>query len=310
MKNEVLDKLMEMKKLYEAGILTKEEMEAEKAKVLHPSETTDKQEEPDVEEAEIAPDAQPLPMDNTGRVIFGEPVREQTKEKSNQGNDDSLTKPLLWGALAVVVILVIVLVAANNKSSDNNDSPSYNEEYVDVDSCITDDSSDPVAIEEEGSIDMSNFIEEGSDEDFEINCPWRKEYFHNDFGEELLDQPYIATSFQGSWNLEIAFNNDMGFRFALRDNDGEYKHMYSPVVILFRIANGEIYKIIPDDVRYHCAYIQEQDNMRLIAGILETQHKFDILMSYEMYNEPHKMTWNVDYLGGTSMFSKAVDKFL
>lgn len=135
-----INKLMEIKELYEAGILTKEEMEAEKAKVLHPSETTDKQGEPDVEETEIAPDAQPLPMDNTGRGVFSEPVREHTKGKSNQGNDDSLTKLLLWGALAVVVILLIVLVAANNKSSDNNDSPSYNEEYVDVDSCITDDS--------------------------------------------------------------------------------------------------------------------------------------------------------------------------
>lgn len=140
MEKQTINMLMEIKKLYEAGILTKEEMEAEKAKVLHPSETTDKQEEPDVEEAEIAPDAQPLPMDNTGRVIFGEPVREQTKEKSNQGNDDSINKTLLWAALAVIVVLVIVLVAANNKSSNNNDSPSYNEEYVDVDSCITDDS--------------------------------------------------------------------------------------------------------------------------------------------------------------------------
>ena len=33
-------------------------------------------------------------------------------------------------------------------------------------------------------------------------------------------------------------------------------------------------------------------------------------MSYEMYNEPHKMTWNVDFLGGTSMFNKAVERFL
>lgn len=311
MEKQTIDKLMEIKQLYEAGILTKEEMEAEKAKILHSSDgKTDKQDEPNVEETESAPDAQPLPMDNTGRIVFDEPIREQTKVQRNPVNDGSINKNLLWVALAVVVILVIVLVAVNNKSSNKNDYTSNNEEYVDVDSCITDDNSNPVVIEEEGSIDMSNFIEEGSDEDFEINCPWRREYFHNDFGEELFDQPYIATSFQGSWNLEIAFNNDMGFRFALRDNDGEYKHMYSPVVISFRIANGEIYKIIPDDVRNHCAYIQEQDNMRLIAGILETQHKFDILMSYEMYNEPHKMTWNVDYLGGTSMFSKAVDKFL
>lgn len=138
MEKQTINKLMEIKKLYEAGILTKEEMEAEKAKVLHPSETTDKQGEPGVEETEIAPDAQPLPMDNTGRVVFDEPVIEQKKEQRNQGNDGSINKTLLWTALAVIVVLVIVLVAANNKSSNNNDSPSYNEEYVDVDSCITD----------------------------------------------------------------------------------------------------------------------------------------------------------------------------
>ena len=34
MDKEIMDKLMEIKKLYEAGILTKEEMEAEKAKIL------------------------------------------------------------------------------------------------------------------------------------------------------------------------------------------------------------------------------------------------------------------------------------
>ena len=34
MEKQTIDKLMEIKKLYEAGILTKEEMEAEKAKVL------------------------------------------------------------------------------------------------------------------------------------------------------------------------------------------------------------------------------------------------------------------------------------
>ena len=37
MDKEIMDKLMEIKKLYEAGILTKEEMEAEKAKILSPT---------------------------------------------------------------------------------------------------------------------------------------------------------------------------------------------------------------------------------------------------------------------------------
>lgn len=138
MNKEVLDKLMEIKKLYEAGILTKEEMEAEKNKVLHPKGILN--DEPKAEEIEIAPDAQPLPTDSFGRVVVDEPVREQKQEEISQGNDGRSNKTLLWVALAVIVVLVIVLVAANNKSSNNNDSPSYNEEYVDVDSCITDDS--------------------------------------------------------------------------------------------------------------------------------------------------------------------------
>ena len=37
MNQQTIDKLMEIKKLYEAGVLTKEEMEAEKAKILRPT---------------------------------------------------------------------------------------------------------------------------------------------------------------------------------------------------------------------------------------------------------------------------------
>ena len=36
MNQQTIDKLMEIKKLYDAGVLTKEEMEAEKAKILRP----------------------------------------------------------------------------------------------------------------------------------------------------------------------------------------------------------------------------------------------------------------------------------
>ena len=36
MEKQTINKLMEIKELYESGILTKDEMEAEKNKVLHP----------------------------------------------------------------------------------------------------------------------------------------------------------------------------------------------------------------------------------------------------------------------------------
>ena len=126
----------------------------------------------------------------------------------------------------------------------------------------------------------------------------------------MPEHPYIATSFGGSWNLEIAYSHEMGFRFALRDNDGEYKHMYSPVSIVFRTKDGKMYNIAPNNVENYCAFVQNQDDVKGIARLLDTQSKFDILMSYKMYNEPHKMTWNVDFLGGTSMFNKAVEKLL
>lgn len=61
MEQQTIDKLMEVKKLYESGILTKEEMEAEKAKVLHSStspQNIESKEEKQTEE--IAQDAKPL----------------------------------------------------------------------------------------------------------------------------------------------------------------------------------------------------------------------------------------------------------
>lgn len=286
MEQHQIEELNKLKSLLDSGVLTQEEFETEKEKVLKSSTISQSTE---TKEGDI------------------QSVHSNDKAKSQQG----MSNKKKLGIIAAVVFSAVFIIAIISlcKNTGNQTYDSYNETAI-ADTAEITNSSDTYVTNDDESINFDNFVQEGSDEDFEINCPWRREYFHNDFGEELLDQPYIATSFQGSWNLEIAFNYDMGFRFALRDNDGEYKHIYSPVVISFRIANGEIYKIIPDDVRNHCAYIQEQDNMRLIAGILETQHKFDILMSYEMYNEPHKMTWNVDYLAGTSMFSKAVDKFL
>lgn len=74
MNQQTINKLLELKKLYEAGVLTKEEMEAEKGKILNPS-TSQQSIEPKKEEQteEIAQDAKPLVTYALGYFVFDEP---------------------------------------------------------------------------------------------------------------------------------------------------------------------------------------------------------------------------------------------
>lgn len=80
MEQQTIDKLMEIKKLYEAGILTKEEMETEKAKILHPDGILN--EKPVSEE--IISDAVPVKQE-----------QEQTNSSSKQQTGKSNSK-LYW----------------------------------------------------------------------------------------------------------------------------------------------------------------------------------------------------------------------
>ena len=83
--------LMELKKLYEAGILTKEEMEAEKAKILQ----SEKQ------------------RNTTEESISGK------KQPSLSMPTESNNKWLWIGGAAIILLVVIFLAVSNNKKEDN-----------------------------------------------------------------------------------------------------------------------------------------------------------------------------------------------
>ena len=219
----------------------------------------------------------------------------QSSNLSTKTNSSSYKKWWYIGGISFIFCGIVALCLNNcgNKT-----------EYAYYDSSAFDSTA---VTDYEQELDLSEGIEEGSEEDYEINNPWKKDYFHNDFGEDMLDYPYIRTYVSGSWNLEIAYNNEMGFRFSLHDHDGELKHMYSPISIVFRTTNKEKYLVEPDAVENYCAYVYDSDNVSGIATLLE-EGKFDILMEYEMYNEQHRMVWNVDMSSG--MFSKSVEKML
>ena len=89
-----IDKLMELKQLYEQGILTKEEMEAEKAKILNAS--TPKVESPN---NEIPP------------VEDAESSFTFTSDEENHGRN----KVIIGIAAVIVVAIVVIIVFFLNK---------------------------------------------------------------------------------------------------------------------------------------------------------------------------------------------------
>ena len=164
MTQEQINKLQELKKLLDAGILTQEEMQAEKAKILgtyqeQPVETTPVTENAPVEEPvdEIAEEATPLMTDSNGRIIFDEPKPTQqqpTTPKSNSGNSGVNTKTILivLGVLAAIIVVVLL-------SKKSNSEPTYYsepDEMVAVDS-VTDDSYDTYSDTEVISTDDDEF---------------------------------------------------------------------------------------------------------------------------------------------------------
>ena len=113
MDQQTINKLMEIKKLYEAGILTKEEMEAEKNKVLHPEGIVS--EEPKAEEPvseEIPSDATPVMTDSEGRFVFDAPKQEPIQTNSSLSQQASKNNNTLYWIVGIGVFAFIVVLLA------------------------------------------------------------------------------------------------------------------------------------------------------------------------------------------------------
>ena len=84
-----IEKLLELKQLYEQGILTKEEMEAEKAKILGTS----------------TPNPNP-PITDSSPVITSEPFESINEEEETKGHFNKIK----FGAAVVIAIIIVGLV--------------------------------------------------------------------------------------------------------------------------------------------------------------------------------------------------------
>ena len=117
---------MEIKKLYEAGVLTKEEMEAEKAKILRPTSVASES-----KKGTVASNDKPQPSTSKGTL------------KQGLSKD---TKIWLIAGSVVAVMLIIAIIIQNGRSSN---SQTYDNDYgvADTDTVIVDDTDYDTAVD-------------------------------------------------------------------------------------------------------------------------------------------------------------------
>ena len=126
MEQQTIEKLMEIKKLYEAGVLTKEEMEAEKAKILRSTSIASES-----KKETVASNDKPQPRTNKGTL------------KQGLSKD---TKIWLIAGSVVAVMLIIAIIIQNGRSSN---SQTYDNDYAvaDTDTVMVDDTDYDTAVD-------------------------------------------------------------------------------------------------------------------------------------------------------------------
>lgn len=145
MDKEIMDKLMEIKKLYESGVLTKEEMEAEKAKILSPTtsqniknDNNSESKQSDVKvnaSAKNKPEAQEVTIVHVSKKA--KEKQQKIKSTPRQGLSENARIWLIAGSV-VAVMLIIAIIIQNGRSSN---SQTYDNDYAvaDTDTVMVDD---------------------------------------------------------------------------------------------------------------------------------------------------------------------------
>lgn len=189
MTQETINRLMELKQLLEAGILTPEEVEAEKKKILNPQQVQPVNEpapepeqptEPEEEDVAIEEEAMPIMQDSEGCFIFEQPKVEQqyapestnpvdnNQDEDDVEDDDKFRKCML--ALIVVLLIIIIIFACASQCKGSSHSESYEDE-VPVDSI------DSVAVDDVEDYTTYTTYEDGSDGDDEFaDDPWSRTF--------------------------------------------------------------------------------------------------------------------------------------
>lgn len=143
MEQQTIDKLMEIKKLYEAGVLTKEEMEAEKAKILRPISSVTSESKKET----VVSNDKPQPRTSKGTL------------KQGLSKD---TKIWLIAGSVVAVMLIIAIIIQNGRSSSNQ---TYDNDYAvaDTDTVMVADTDYDTAVDDSQEQTPQSYADKAED---------------------------------------------------------------------------------------------------------------------------------------------------
>ena len=138
-----MDKLMEIKKLYDAGVLTKEEMEAEKAKILRPISSVTSESKKEM----VASNDKPQPRTSKGTL------------KQGLSKD---TKIWLIAGSVVAVMIIFAIIIQNGRSSN---SQTYDNDYAvaDTDTVMVDDTDYDTAVDDSQEQTPQSYADKAED---------------------------------------------------------------------------------------------------------------------------------------------------
>lgn len=122
MTSEEIDKLKELKRLLDAGILTQEEVMAEKARILgnEPAEADAAENEAQETTLKAVPESVPEKQNPEQNGKTEGTVGQKLTAKENSGNT-------IWiaGGIVLFVVLLLILVASSNHSKSSSDYSGY-----------------------------------------------------------------------------------------------------------------------------------------------------------------------------------------
>lgn len=169
MDKEIMDKLMEIKKLYESGVLTKEEMEAEKAKILSPTtsqniknDNNSESKQSDVKvnaSAKNKPEAQEVTIVHVSKKA--KEKQQKIKSTPRQGLSENARIWLIAGSV-VAVMLIIAIIIQNGRSSN---SQTYDNDYAvaDTDTVMVDDTDYDTAVDDSQEQTPQSYADKAED---------------------------------------------------------------------------------------------------------------------------------------------------
>lgn len=167
MNQQTIDKLMEIKKLYQAGILTKEEMMAEKAKILPSTTSPNVKDENNLDKdlPNVKIDVSDDIKNETKSVINSHTPENNTTSKTipkqGQPEDTNVLPFAIAFALAIILIIASAILSVRCSNHQEYDNDYYT--VADTDTATVDDSDEEIAVDDYQEYETQTYAEKAED---------------------------------------------------------------------------------------------------------------------------------------------------